>query len=662
MKPEVKKYCDLIKKHTGLTLYKEQIKAAHELCKGNIVDMKTGEGKTLAVFLAMLMKVSEGRKVYVVTSNDYLSERDYNYSKPLLDELGIKSVFFKQSVGGTDDAYAENNVIYATGETLIFDYLRGINAEYDFAIIDEIDYILVESANHDFSVSDGKDNVEMPIKIFKMCKSVADILTTVDKTEKHKKEEVFFDLQYEADVILEHPTRQIEITDSGYKKLYSIFKEKTYNKMFLEILLATLQAKYFYLRDIHYVVEDNEIIVVNDNNGRKSIGGSNDICIQTAIELKENAKIKDKSLLNNTCSYPVFFSIFKTITGISGTTSYVPYDFKIIFNKKVVKVKEHFPNRRKEIFKYFNTDKERKDFIVDIVSSSDTPILVVSASDKRSDELAEILSTIPEKEVAVLDNGTLETETELLENIKRENAVLISSKIVGRGTDISLPERFEEGLMVIITERFFSERAERQIIGRTGRNGKAGTCYVLTSNDDKLFDLEYKDKKTSSEAYIKSLQNRYEQKSFDHRKHIYIRSKLFFDQDKAITDRLKEFSSYEEILEFAKKTATTPEVEIARKVTVRLAETAIENGFAFTKHHNTLLVHKYKKIRPFYQQQFLQYNDNMANTLYNADDFYFRCREYVDIGRHVIYEAINMMLTSIVAESEKNGGVQRRKK
>lgn len=638
----------LVKEHTGLTAYKEQKKAAKEIFKGNIVDMKTGEGKSLVVLISLLMAAREGRKVYVVTSNDYLSERDYNYSKPLLEDLGLKSVFLKSSVGGSNETYKSNNVIYATGSTLIFDYLRGIKADYDFVIIDEIDYILVECANHDFSVSDGSEGkVRMPEDIFRMCKKIADIMTYTARKGTDKKEDYLFDMQYEYDVVINYTAKSLGITTSGYEKLRRMLGDFSENPLFLEALIATLYVKHLYIRDKHYIVNNGEIIIINESNGRISINGSNDICIQTAIEVKENVEVTAKALLHNTCSFPVFFSIFKTLTGLSGTASYVPFDFSLIYGKDVKKIKEHFRNRRQEIYKYFKTDAERIEEIIRISESEHNPILIVTDSDSRTNKIAEILSErTRNKHIKVLDNRVLAEEAELLQSIKRTDAILISGKIVGRGTDITLPESFEEGLTVIVAQRFFSERAERQVIGRTGRNGRKGTCYVLTSEDDTIFHLEYSGKKKLSPRYIRKLQSRYEQKMFDSRKHIYIRSKLFFDQDSAIKDKLNSFNLYGEMLDFVRSCDIRNEK--LRFDTICLIKKAIGYGFVFTQYHKGILLRNYTRIRPLFQQQFLYYNDVMANTLYATDTFNDRCFEYVDNGRAVIVETIYAMLKPIV--------------
>ncbi len=239
--------------HHFLTIrpYKEQIKAAIKMYKGYAVEMATGEGKTLAILIAALFLTRENRKVYIVTSNDYLSKRDFDFSKEIFKALEIKSVVIPESVGGSEDVYEKNNIIYATGNTLIFDYLRGIKADRDFVIIDEIDYALIECANHDFSVADGSNNVIMPNEIFIQCFSIANIFSYSYKQESIKNIDYLFDLQNQNDFLVDSIKRTIEITERGYRKLNDIFGKcftSSFSKSFLvliSIILSPLKIIYY---------------------------------------------------------------------------------------------------------------------------------------------------------------------------------------------------------------------------------------------------------------------------------------------------------------------------------------------------------------------------------------------------------------------------------
>lgn len=628
----------LITKHIGLEPYEEQLHAAIELTRGSIVNQNTGEGKTISILIAAIILANRGHKVFIVTSNDYLSKRDYQYSRPIFNELGRMSLFFSEGIGGTDDLYDTADVIYATGETLIFDYLRGIKAEYDFAIIDEVDYILVESAGHDFSVSDGKNLISLPYDVFEMCKSLAEYFSFAEKTESVPKEDVLFDYNYEYDYVIDRVSRSVSITERGYRKLESMYGPAEDNMMLIEAMLATLTVKHFYIRDSEYIVSGGKIEIIDASSGRVMPGGSNGEMIQTAIEVKEQVPLTGKALLSNTCSFTVFFTVFEKFAGISGTSSYVPYDFDTIYGKETVSIKDHFPNQRQEYYEYLKDDEERIERILELIEG-DGPFLLVGDSDARTKKLINAIERKTNKHVFTLENENIEQETEILESIKSKDAVLISSKIVGRGTDIVLPESYENGLTVILTIRYLSERAEKQIIGRTGRNGKKGLAYILTSLDDVVFGLRSGLDRQVDEELVKRFQADYEQKAFAVRKHIYIRSKLFFDIDRAITERLESFTSFEEILDFVKghDSRRCSDCKKAVEVKIRL-------GCSYSMYHKSIVMETYRKLKPIYQAQFISFNDSMASSLYDINGFYERSKEYLEQGIDMIAWTISVAL------------------
>ena len=457
------KISELIEKHYGFSPYKEQIKAGKALAKGKIVNQHTGEGKTISILIGALLLLNEGRKVYIVTANDYLSRRDYDDSKKLYEELGLSSVSFSEGTGGSEYAYKNADVIYATGHTLIFDYLRGIKANYDAVIIDEIDYILVECANHDFSVSTGDSKVKMPKDLFDTCLRLSEIFTFAEKTASTKVEDLLFDYNKQYDYVVDSVQNQISITTRGYEALEKMFGEETDNLLLIDILHAVLTVKHFYKKDRDYIIENGKLVIIDSASGRKSPNSSNELLIQTAIEEIEGLPLTDKDLLHNTCSYTVFFTLFKEMSGISGTTSYVPYDFIEIYGKETIKIKDHYKSRRQEFFEEYKTSDERLKRVKELVSAYKDPVLIITDSDKKSQDLYKALEDI-DKRLLILDNNDLEDEEGILSEIKHEETVLISSKIVGRGTDIQVLNDWDE-LIVILPERMHSERAERRLNG-----------------------------------------------------------------------------------------------------------------------------------------------------------------------------------------------------
>ena len=652
---------DIVAHLTELNPYMEQIKAATELYKGKVVEMATGEGKTLAILFATLLACRDNRKVYIVTSNDYLSKRDYESAFPVLDYLDLKAVFFSEGEGGTEDGYKDADVIYATGNTLIFDYLRGVKSDRDFVIIDEIDYVLVEQANHDFSVADGKSNVEMPENIFRKCKAIAGVFAPVEMSEQTKKAEYLFDLQHEYDCIIDVIKSRVEMTNRGFNKMlnlsghFDLTNERLYAT---EIMIATLYAKYILKRDVDYIVSNNEIVIIDSSSGRISPNGRNDVFVHTALEVKEDVPITAKAFLNSSCSFPVFFKTFKTLTGISGTASLAKLDLERIFEKDIVKVPPHLPCQRKEYYKYYENDEMRLLEIYNIVSASKFPVLIITDSDDRTMIVMNALKNRLKRKIEALDNRNLDDENGCLARLK-QGGVLVSSKIVGRGTDVSI-----EGLVVVIAQRFLSRRAERQAIGRTGRQGMPGECYVMTSQDDDIFKLENRRKLLMNERTVRRMQDRYENRMFEVRKHIYVVSKLFFDQDQAIRSTIEGWDSYQDILDKTKNSRVEDvSSEKLYQNTVNLLNAAVKYNFEYGECQRKVLLKLYEQTKPFFQQQFLAYSNNMAMTLYSNDGFNDRCKEYVVTGQKLLLQTIYCFLLPIVQTNRKehNGKLQSRK-
>lgn len=617
---------DMIYDYLGIMPYDEQVEAARKLYEQNIVDQKTGEGKTVSILLAALLILRDGHKLYISTANDYLAQRDHEYSYALLSELGYESVYIPDSIGITEREYEKGNIFYAASQAIIFDYLRGVKADYDFALLDEVDYTLVECAGNSYSVSDGDEKMFFPVTLYKMAKEIADQFEAVFVLGSTPKEDILFDYQYEGDVLVKTSERTVAITERGYEMIERISGSLISDPDFLEAFHATLTAKYIYQNGVEYIVEDGKVTVVDYYSGRKSLNSHYEAALHTAIEVKEGLDVTAKTVFSNTCSYTVFFSLFKSLSGISGTASYVPYDFNILYGKNTVKIKEHEKNRRKEIFEYVKTDEERIERIRDIASECDTPLLVVTDSDKRSRLIAERLSGI-NKEIIVLDNYNLEEEQNLLNHLRDRSSVLISGKIVGRGTDIAVSERFK-GLTLVLSVRFPSERSERQIIGRTARNGREGTCYVITSEDDPIFKRSKTKNPKLSENVVKRIQKEFESVSFETRKVTYIINKLFHLQSEGVENALKSFEDTKKMLEF-------------------LGEGESNICMHITKHARRLLLHDYSVFKPWYQAQFLQYTYSMSNLLFSDDTFHQMNQVYIEMSKDVMRETIKAFLRQV---------------
>lgn len=639
--PEVISECvDLIEEVTGLRLYDEQINAAKSLYKENIVNLVTGGGKTLVIILTAMLFLRDGRKVYVISTNDYLVRRDFEYAREIYAALNKKPCLILGPHGGTRDMYELSDIIYIYSQTLVFDYLRGLEPDYDVALVDEIDYVLVEAASNTFAVATGGRNIIPPQEVYRAAYELCEMLLPVKRTNASKREDELFDMQYEADVILDLPYSYASLTQRGYEKLNALIPGITENRLFMEAVRSCLQAIFFLERDIDYFIKDGEILLIDQNSGRVGIDCYYDICLQTALEIKEELPIRGKFLLENSISYSVFFSLFKTVTGISGTANYVPYDFGNLLGKAVKTQSPHFKVKRKEYYEYFRCDSDRLKRIETLLSENTAPILIATGSDKRSREVYEYTSGFSGKEIYILDNTTLENEAELLEKLKTENSVLISNKIVGRGVDIVVSENTKTGLIVILAERLGSTRAEKQLIGRTGRNGIPGTCYILTSREDRIFSFSETEDISLNEKRILSLQAKYEAAQYDTRKYLYLRDKVFLEIDRKLLSKLKAISSYEEILAFFDE---KQDKNVRKKLEILIA-----SGWKLTKTFPDIIRTEYYSLRPYFQAQFKSYTDSMSMQFVSNDDFHILAETYIRMGDELFKDTLRSYIKNLI--------------
>lgn len=633
--PDVIRECtDLIYEKTGLRMYAEQIKASVSMYEERIVNLTTGGGKTLVVLLAAMLYARDGHKTYVLTTNDYLVHRDYMMAKPIFESLG-KKISAVYSTGGNAELYETSDIIYVSGQNLVFDYLRGIHAKYDLAIVDEIDFILVEAASHTFAVSTPDSYVRPPEELYRLTTAIANLMVPVKKMGWTKREDALFDFQYEADVILNMEGRSVEITKRGFELLSRFAEDASENKLFMEALYSCLQAKHFLTRDEEYIVRDGEIFLVDTDTGRVGIDCHFDICIQTALEIKEGLKVKDHFLLKNDISYSVFFSLFDNLVGISGTANQVPYDFGTILGKDVKTQKPHFDVKREEIYEYFECDEERMRRVQQLVREIKGPILIAASTDRKAKEYYKYLFE-EDKYVDILDNTCLELEKEKLKILESPGSVLISNKIVGRGTDIVTTN--EEGLTVILAERFLSKRAERQIIGRTGRNGVPGTCYILTSRDDKLFYYASKENFKVNEKTVQHLQNIHEGRQYETRKYFYIRDKIFFEMDVSVLAKLRSIHSYEEMKQY---------IEDDPQVLSKL-NAVIQRKYTFLPMYDAMIRFEYFNLRPYFQAQFQTFTSSMSMQFFSDSLYHTLSGTYIAMGDEFVKDTLKSFINKLI--------------
>jgi len=482
-----------LKRVLNITLYDEQITAAFGLAYGFAVEMKTGEGKT---FAAAAAAASLRDTVHIATVNDYLAERDFKNLKPVFDFLNISS-----GVNLKDENKAElykKQIVYSSSVNLIFDYLRNeLSPSYEFplknAILDEIDYILLDNANTKFSVSAGKYH-EINVEYFEAAEKLLDYLKG---REIEKKDLVLKKEPEDADYVYSTYLNTLYLTEKGFEKLEKLFSTENFIETHFELykaLLAVLQAYSLYQRGRDYIVEDNKIILINRQSGRKMPDTKLDAYLHTALEVKEKVPVTLKHLFNYSLSYQVFFKKYQRIAGTSGTLYDARLELEGIYNLPVIVIPEHFPVKRIEYNDLFFENKNKKYmFLVDYlknVKPQRQPALIITNDDGESEKVWEILNKNGIS-CTLLNSFTAGYEEKIIKEAGRAGAVTVSTNMVSRGTDIIVDKEAEEhgGLLLISLGRFPDRRIDNQVKGRTARQGAPGKSLFLISFDDEIFDF-----------------------------------------------------------------------------------------------------------------------------------------------------------------------------
>lgn len=460
---------------------------------GKIAEMKTGEGKTLVATLAVSLNAMSGKSVHVVTVNDYLANRDANEMEPLYNFLGYSIGVITAEVKDDNqrlEVYS-NDIVYGTNNEFGFDYLRD-NMKYSldqkvqkghfFAIIDEVDSILIDEARTPLIIS-GPVNRKM--ENYEVADQVA------------KK------LKAEEDFSIDEKNRVILINEKGIKKAEDLFKiENLYsieNAALSHHLDQALKANHLFAKDKDYVVQDDEVIIVDEFTGRLSEGRRFSEGLHQALEAKEKVKIKEESQTLADITFQNYFRLYEKLSGMTGTAQTEASEFLQIYNLEVVSIPTNVPIKRKDLNDLIYKSEEEKFHAVikkiKELHSKGQPVLVGTASIEKSEVLHELLQKerIPH---TVLNAKQHTREAEIIKDAGKKGAVTIATNMAGRGVDIKLEEEIKElgGLYIIGTERHESRRIDNQLRGRSGRQGDPGTSQFYLSLEDPLLRIFGSDK------------------------------------------------------------------------------------------------------------------------------------------------------------------------
>ncbi len=483
------------KRVLGLYPFRVQIIGGIALHYGNIAEMMTGEGKTLTATLPVYLNALTGKGVHVVTVNEYLSSRDESEMGQLYKWLGLSVGLNLNSMSADEKRDAYNcDVTYSTNSELGFDYLRDNMVVYkdqmvqrplNYAIIDEVDSILIDEARTPLIISGQAEQANSEyIRADRFVKTLVEDKSddNVDDDEDH------------GDYKIDWPTKTINLTNQGIKKACEHFGLKNLydidNQVLVHHIDQALRANYIMLKDIDYVVQNGEVMIVDSFTGRVMEGRRYSDGLHQAIEAKEGVKIQEESKTQATITYQNFFRMYKKLAGMTGTAKTEEEEFREIYNMEVITIPTNRPIARKDLpdILYPTLDSKFEAVVKEIKErhAKGQPVLVGTVAIESSERLSQMLNQagIPH---AVLNAKNHAKEAEIIMNAGQRGAVTIATNMAGRGTDIKLGPGVKElgGLAVIGTERHESRRIDNQLRGRSGRQGDPGvTRFYLSLEDD----------------------------------------------------------------------------------------------------------------------------------------------------------------------------------
>ena len=491
----------------GMEPYPVQMMGGIVLFNGQIAEMKTGEGKTLVAAMPSYLMALTGKGVHVVTVNDYLAKRD-------ADEIGQVHRFLGLTVGcvladmtkhARKEAY-NCDITYVTNSELGFDYLRDnmamkleekVQRGLHFAIIDEVDSILIDEARTPLIISGEKDK---SMELYHLCDVLAKKMVRGETSGELTKMDILAgnEVTETGDYIVNEKDKLVYLTEEGTKKVEKFFSLKNYgDDANLEIqhhMMIALKAQSLMHRDIDYVVRDGEVLIVDEFTGRIMNGRRYSDGLHQAIEAKEGVEVKQESQTLATITYQNFFNKYDRKSGMTGTAMTEAKEFRNIYDMKVISIPTNRPVIRKDMADVvYLTKKAKYHAIVDAIKTAHAtgqPILVGTVSIEVSELLSDMLKSegIPHE---VLNAKQNEREAEIVSLAGQFNAVTIATNMAGRGTDIKLDEKAREagGLFVIGTERHESRRIDNQLRGRSGRQGDPGKSVFYISLEDDVMRL-----------------------------------------------------------------------------------------------------------------------------------------------------------------------------
>ncbi len=594
------------KRTLGMRHFDVQLIGGMVLHDGKIAEMRTGEGKTLVATLAAYLNALPEKGVHIITVNDYLARRDSEWMGQIYEflDLTVGVIVSGMEHQEKQAAYAAD-ITYGTNNEFGFDYLRDnmafrsserMQRKLNFAIVDEVDSILIDEARTPLIISGPtNDNSELYQKINQI----------VPKLKIQKNEE------QPADFTIDEKVRQAHLTEQGHDKIEQLLTRHgilnqgeslydTANISLMHHIDAALRAHFLYQKDVHYVVENDEVVIVDEFTGRKMPGRRWSEGLHQAIEAKEGVLIQNENQTLASITFQNYFRLYQKLSGMTGTADTEAYEFQQIYGLEVLVIPTHLDMiRDDQVDQIYLTQKEKFNAIIEDIKDCikrDQPVLVGTASIEASEHLSALLKKANVRH-EVLNAKQHQREALIVVQAGRPGAVTIATNMAGRGTDIVLGGNLEAelkevdksdltrqqtirdewqkrhdavisagGLRIVGTERHESRRIDNQLRGRSGRQGDPGSSRFYLSLEDNLMRIFASDRVSSimqrlgmeeGEAIahpwvskaIENAQRKVEAHNFDVRKNVLEYDDVANDQRKVIYQQRADLMEIEDISE-----------------------------------------------------------------------------------------------------------------
>ncbi len=507
---------------TGKTLYDVQIEGGYILNQGRIAEIKAGEGKTLTAVLPAYLNALEGKGVHIITTNEYLAQRDYNEVGKILEYLGITVGIIDQDMTTEErKKQYQKEVTYGTNTEFGFDYLRDniarnkeeiVQRELNYAIIDEADSILIDEAQTPMIISNRKaKNDEKPyIKADKFVKSLKGI-RIIKENPKDKKQ---LEENEKYDYVVDETYKTVVLTQKGIKKAEKEYNLKNFyekeNIETINLVKQALCANNILEKDVDYIIKDKNVQIIDKYTGRIMKGKRYTKGLHEAIEAKEGLKIDDSSTMVASITTQNYFKMYKKLSGMTGTAKTAEKELNEIYGLDVVEIPRNLKSKRKDRKdKVYGAEQEKIEAIIKEIKKSQEkgqPVLIGTISIEKSEELSKLLKKENIKH-NILNAKNDKEEAKIVEQAGQIGKVTIATNMAGRGTNIIINQ--DEvikagGLKVIGTEKHESRRIDEQLRGRSGRQGQIGESIFYISLEDELIKIYGKNREIKSKKEIKS--------------------------------------------------------------------------------------------------------------------------------------------------------------